>query len=51
MREIIEMTQDEIDEKVQNMYAGAHDWSRWRAFQDGLIDKVTTAGEIYTRKP
>jgi hypothetical protein len=50
MRKIIYLTQGEIDEKVQKMNYCAVDYNTWRAFQDTIIDKITTPFEIYYRR-
>ena len=51
MREIIYLTQDEIDEIVQkNVDIYKHDYGRFRAFQDGELSEVTTPFKIYRRK-
>jgi len=51
MREIIELTQDEIDSLVQaeNAFYRA-DYNSLRALQDGIVDIVKLPFVIYKRK-
>jgi hypothetical protein len=51
MREIIYLTQDEIDTLVQtNNDITKADYCKFRAFQDGDVAEVTTPFKIYRRE-
>lgn len=49
MREVVYLTQDEIDTIVQGFDENHRDDNNWRALQDSLISEFTTAFKIYRR--
>ena len=49
MREVVDLTQEEIDTIVQGFEEYHRDYNNWRALQDNLISEFTTAFKIYRR--
>lgn len=50
MRETVYLTQNEIDNIVQKMKPFECNYNIFRAFQDGNVNRVTTAYKIYVRQ-
>lgn len=50
MREIIYLTQNEIDNMIKKMKWYEPLYNSFRALQDGIIDRITTSFKIYYRK-
>ncbi len=49
MRELIVLTQDEIDEIVKNMPISDKDYNKWRFLQDGEFNEISLSDRIIYR--